>query len=233
MAWWSGDRGEEKAKWRVFRVFRSIKARNHTRVSNHQKDRRDKKEYPKIGGSVILAAAFSPSAGRSCYVGYRTDPFPPLATHSETPTHTLSTQHSKHIPQPHAEGICFITGPFVSLSVTHTLCAMEDEKTHTGADALPFGDEGRCVQAPPLFPKTHGMQLWSLWYVTQHQWNDASPHHSVSFLCSPAPSPLCLSVCPLLLIWSSLLQRRRLMAEASLWLFFGIKKSAFRVLIAI
>lgn len=133
MAWWSGDRGEEKAKWRVFRVFRSIKARNHTRVSNHQKDRRDKKEYPNIGGSVILAAAFSPSAGRSCYVGYRTDPFPPLATHSETPTHTLSTQHSKHIPQPHAEGICFITGPFVSLSVTHTLCAMEDEKTRTQA----------------------------------------------------------------------------------------------------
>lgn len=145
------------------RVFRSIKARNCTRVSNHQKDRRDKKEYPSIGGSVILAAAFSPSAGGLCYVGYRTDPFPPLATHSETPTHTLSTQHSKHIPQPHATGDLFHNRTLcLPLCHTHSVCNGRRENTHTGADALPFGDEGRCVQAPPLFPKTHGMQLWSL-----------------------------------------------------------------------
>lgn len=117
-------------------------------------------------------------------------------------TLTLSTQHSEHITSD-ALGDLFRnrgeirTFVFPSLSVTHTARHAHARKW-THLNALPSGDGGRCAQAPPCFPKTHGMRLWSLCNVTQHQWEAASLLTTMSLSSSSIspPTPCSASVCP-------------------------------------
>lgn len=166
-------------------------------------------------------------------------PLPPLAAHSNK--HIVHSALWASLTQPHAIRDRFRNkGESRTFCLPPTSCFPSSLPLHTQntrkppcTNALPSGDEGRCAQAPPLFPKTHGMQLRSLCYVTQHQWDDASllttlyPLLSPPTLCSVSlfhthsPSSTSLMLCcrkqateevSLFCRWSVTLQKRKTLA---------------------
>ena len=180
------------------------------------------------------SAAVSPSAGLPCCVVHCVN----LTSFIQTcPLSSLSSA-SYAIEDPfrnsrESRSLCL---PLVrSLSPCHNTHTQGHRREKHAKSTLPSEDGGRCVQAPPWFPKTHGMWLWSLCNVTQqHQWGDdaslllspllSSPHHSVSFSFPLFPPPTLCSVCPppppsLLHLHLSdpLLQRGGGSEEAPLW----------------
>lgn len=156
--------------------------------------------------------------------------FPLLLWHTLEPTHsnthTLSTQHSEHLPQAHAIGEVFRNRGesrtlCLPLSACHTNCKKwTHKKTHTHRCPTVRG-WGQVCSSSSIIPK----DSWDAAVFPQLCDSASvrrclSPHHSASFsfLCSPRPLsalPPCLPS-SLLLLSDPLLQRRGGYKEVSL-----------------